>query len=166
LPALTRFLVLLAFLPVVAQADLYRWVDPASGSVKFANSPPPWLEDGTRGPAVEVIPFRPNGTASGTPATGAAAPAAAPEPGLPIASLEAQWRGLLKSFAQLPDRPDFDRSGPALQQQLQSFDAVRTELDRRDPAGAARRQAEEAGLLEGIRKGMEAQLGGRMPGLR
>ena len=40
-----------------AHADLYRWIDPASGSVKLSNVPPPWLNDAGRNgrPAVEVI---------------------------------------------------------------------------------------------------------------
>jgi hypothetical protein len=44
-----------------AAADLYRWVDPDSGSVKFSNYPPPWYGDqgkDQRAPKVEVIPER------------------------------------------------------------------------------------------------------------
>ena len=42
-----------------AAADLYRWVDPESGSVKFSSYPPPWFGDETKqrhAPKVEVIP--------------------------------------------------------------------------------------------------------------
>ena len=39
-----------------AQAQLYRWVDPESGSVKLSNAPPPWYRDERPGPAVQVIP--------------------------------------------------------------------------------------------------------------
>ena len=42
-----------------AAADLYRWVDPATGSVKFSSYPPPWFGDpaqARRAPKVEVIP--------------------------------------------------------------------------------------------------------------
>jgi hypothetical protein len=42
-------------------ADLYRWVDPETGSVKFSSYPPPWYGDEakqTRAPKVEVIPAR------------------------------------------------------------------------------------------------------------
>ena len=38
-----------------AQAQLYRWVDPESGSVKLSNAPPPWYRDERPGPAVQVI---------------------------------------------------------------------------------------------------------------
>lgn len=49
------FLALLA-LPFLAYADLYRWIDPESGSVKLSSSPPPWYETGP-GPRVERIPY-------------------------------------------------------------------------------------------------------------
>jgi hypothetical protein len=42
-----------------AAADLYRWVDPESGSVKFSSYPPPWYGDEVKqrhAPKVEVIP--------------------------------------------------------------------------------------------------------------
>ena len=41
-----------------AAADLYRWVDPETGSVKFSSYPPPWYGDAAqqrRAPRVEVI---------------------------------------------------------------------------------------------------------------
>ena len=68
-----RALFLLAMLgwAGAAAADLYRWVDPESGSVKFSNTPPPWYGDAAkerRAPKVELIPSRRNDTA--TPATG------------------------------------------------------------------------------------------------
>ena len=42
-------------------ADLYRWVDPETGSVKFSSYPPPWHGDAAkerRAPKVEHIPAR------------------------------------------------------------------------------------------------------------
>jgi hypothetical protein len=44
-----------------AHADLYRWVDPETGSVKFSSYPPPWYGDEAkqrRAPKVEHIPAR------------------------------------------------------------------------------------------------------------
>jgi hypothetical protein len=41
-----------------AVADLYRWVDPETGSVKFSSYPPPWYGDEAKqrnAPKVEVI---------------------------------------------------------------------------------------------------------------
>jgi len=63
----TRFALAIAMLAWAAQfsgpaaADLYRWVDPATGSVKFSSYPPPWFGDpaqARRAPKVEVIPER------------------------------------------------------------------------------------------------------------
>ena len=65
-----------------AQADLYRWVDPQSGSVKFSSVPPDWYGDPLRegvAPRVEVlryqgaVPAKPPGTAEKPPATAAQA---------------------------------------------------------------------------------------------
>ena len=44
-----------------AAADLYRWIDPETGSVKYSSYPPPWYGDEAqerRAPKVEVIPSR------------------------------------------------------------------------------------------------------------
>jgi hypothetical protein len=70
-----RFAVPLAVLLLAradpAIADLYRWVDPETGSVKFSSYPPPWYgkeQSAPRAPKVEVIaPMK-------------SAPAFAPEP--------------------------------------------------------------------------------------
>jgi len=73
------FLILL-LAPCFAHADLYRWVDPGTGKVKFSSYPPPWFGDAQRergAPAVEVIPSR----AAPAPVKAAPAPAkAAPAP--------------------------------------------------------------------------------------
>ena len=46
-----------------------------------------------------------------------------------------------------------------MQQQLEAYQALSAELDRLDPAGAARRRAQEVGVMETLRRGLEAQLG-------
>ena len=49
-----------------AAADLYRWVDPESGSVKFSSYPPPWYGDKAkqrRAPRVVLIPAGRDATA-------------------------------------------------------------------------------------------------------
>jgi hypothetical protein len=56
-----RLAVLLAsmFWASLSAADLYRWVDPETGSVKFSSYPPPWYGDPAqerRAPKVVVIP--------------------------------------------------------------------------------------------------------------
>ena len=135
-----------------AQADLYRWVDPQSGSVKFSSVPPPWLGDAereARSPKVEVISARP-----------ASVPAPAGNPAVlrPAASLEVSWRAMLRELSLLPQRADLDRSGVAIQQQLRAYETLRAELDRTDPLGAARRRAEESSVMEQIKRGLGAPL--------
>jgi hypothetical protein len=71
-----------------ALADLYRWVDPETGSVKFSSYPPPWYGDENlekRSPKVEHIPPRsPGGSTQTEPVTeGAAKPPAKPAAALP-----------------------------------------------------------------------------------
>ena len=145
------YVLLLTVFP--AQADLYRWVDPQSGSVKLSNLPPPWFGDPlqeARSPAVEVVPFKPIGK---PPAAVADKPAAQPT----FSALEERWRSMLQTVTGLPGRADFDRAGEGIQQQVQAYEAVRAELDRQDPGGAARRRAEEGGLYERLKRGLEAQ---------
>jgi hypothetical protein len=147
-------LVLLAALAAFpAHADLYRWVEPQSGSIKYANSPPPWFGDPEREhryPAVEVIRYQPVPTTTGKPA------AAEPGPGV-LAALEARFTSLLQFFQSLPRSTDFERTGAALQQQAEMYKAVSAELDRIDPSGAARRRAaaQEVGMLDQLRAGLK-----------
>jgi hypothetical protein len=147
-----------AFIAFAAHAELYRWVDRESGSVKFSNVPPPWFGDPARelnAPAVEVI--RSNSAAPGKPA----APSA-------LAALEMHWRALLQFFSTVPSKVDFERTGAAFQQHIEMYKAVSAELDRQDPAGAARRRAmaQEAGVLDRLRSGLEAQLSTKPPALK
>jgi hypothetical protein len=149
----------LASFPV--EADLYRWVDRETGSVKFSNTPPPWFGDAAKergAPAVEVIPYRGHG---GGPGGVPSKPAAAPRPSAPasvVADLEARWARLTQFFATLSPTTDLIRAGAALQQQLDAYQALSAELDRVDPAGTPRRRVQELGVLDRLRKGMEAQL--------
>ena|SRR2546421_4639931 len=113
-----------------AHADLYRWVDPETGAVKFSSVPPPSSQAG-----VELIPYR-----GGAPPK--AAPASTPE-------LEARWRIFL---AELGQTRDVARGGDALQKQLRAYDTLRAELDRVDPAGASRRLAEVQSVIQRLTK--------------
>ena len=125
-----------------AQADLYRWIDRESGSVKYSNTPPPWYGDPERArgaPAVEVLRYQ----AAGKPAAEPASPL-----GRQRIELEARRAELLKFFAALP--PGTDLSSPAIREQVQSYQAISTELDRLDPAGAARRRAQLPPLFEAL----------------
>jgi hypothetical protein len=134
-----RALVLVAAcIAFAAHADLYRWVDPQTGSAKFSSTPPPWYGDPEKergAPAVEVVPYRAHG--------GTAVPEKEKKPAVGMAGLEARWSELLRYFASLPPGTDFS----GLQQQLQEYAAAGAELNRLDPAGAQRRRAQEAAAL-------------------
>jgi hypothetical protein len=157
--ALTLVAALAAF-PV--EADLYRWIDRESGSVKFSNTPPPWFGDAEKergAPAVEVIPYRGPG---GAPPK----PAAVPQKSAPasvVADLEARWARLTQFFDTLSPSTDFIRAGAAIQRELDAYQALSAELARLDPAGTPRRRVQELDVLEKLRKDMEAQLAEQPP---
>lgn len=115
---------LLVFGAAAAHADLYRWVDPQSGSVTLSSVPPPASQRG-----VEVVPYR--------------GPAARPSSAAP--ALEERWRALLGRIARHQGAAAGDAT---LQQELRDFAATGAELDRLDPGGAARRRAEAEGVLQ------------------
>jgi hypothetical protein len=146
MPALRLCLALALLLPFVTYADLFRWIDPETGSVKFSNSPPPWYGDPLRernSPAVEVLPFRQAGKPrSADPGQGSSA----------VALLQARRRELLGAL----QRPDLQRGGENLQRQLEGLQAVSTELDRLDPKGAPERNLETQDALNKLRQRLEA----------
>lgn len=158
-------LLLAALLALPAQADLYRWRDPQTGSIKFSNLPPPWYGDPERqagAPFVEVVPdLSPRRSSAGPQAAAVTSPTAAAQSAL--GALEAQFAGLLQYFRSMPSRTDFDRTGAALQQQAELYRVVSAELDRQDPAGAARRRAaaQQSGILDQLKQGLEAQFSPR-----
>jgi hypothetical protein len=149
-----RVLALLLFSALPAHADLYRWIDPESGSVKLSSLPP-----SAPGINAELVPFR--NPAARTPQ---AAAATAPKPAAgPIAALEARWSELLTQLTSVAPQ-DFSRSRDGVRQHLEAYEAVRVELDRIDPAGAARRRNESSSLLERLRQGFSAQFSTVPPG--
>ena len=121
----------LAFHSRGAQADLYRWVDPQTGSVKFSTTPPPWYDSGS-GPQVERIPSR-------TP--GARSPAPDPAQHEAALGLEMRWRETLQKLTPQSSREEFV-----------AFQGLTTELDKLDPAGKDRRARELERALQRFRK--------------
>jgi hypothetical protein len=135
-------LFLAAFSALSAHADLFRWIDPQTGSVKYSSTPPPWYGDAERertAPPVEIIPYR----APGAPAKPGAAPEK-PAPAAAVAALEARWAGLLRFLSTLPPDTDLTRPQSGVKDQLAAYQAVIGELNRLDPAGAERRRGQEA----------------------
>jgi uncharacterized protein DUF4124 len=149
---LAALAVLLAGLPA-AHADLYRWLDPASGSVKLSNYPPP------AGRPAEVVPYQ--GQAAAVAPASVLAGSAAARPA--ASALEQRWRTLLQGIAALPPDTDLRTAGAGLRRQLEAYQALAAELDRVDPAGASRRHEEQAGLFERLRKGLQTQLNPASP---
>ena len=144
----------LAALP--AHADLYRWVDPQTGSVKFSSYPPPWFGDQAlelNAPATEVIVYHAPGAPKPTSPVKPSAAASV------LAALETRLASLTQFFSALPSNQDFSRAGSGIQQHVEAYQALSAELDRIDPAGAARRRAQEVGVMETLRRGLEAQFG-------
>lgn len=134
-----------------AHADLYRWIDPETGSVKLSSLPP---SDSSVN--ADVVPYK-------APAL-LKSPAAPAKPAATVVqALQAKWSEMLTQITGLSTQ-DFQRGGEGLKQHLQAYEAVRVELDRLDPAGAARRRAESASLLEKARQGFAAQLSNIPPG--
>ena len=150
-----RALALILFVALPAHADLYRGVDPESGSVKLSTQPP---SDPTIN--AELVPFRNPAAASPQASVTAAKPKPAASP---VAALEARWSELLAQLSGVSPQ-DFARAGEGLRQQVEAYDTVRAELDRLDPAGAARRRNESTSVLERLRQGIGAQLGTVPPG--
>ena len=137
------FFLVLFFASFAARADLYRWVERESGSVKYSSTPPPWYGDPQRergAPAVEVLRYRAPGK---PPAAEAASPA-----GRQGVELEARRTDLLKFFHALP--PTTDLASPGVREQVQLYLAISAELDRLDPPGASRRRAQQPPILAAL----------------
>jgi len=129
-----------------AAADLYRWVDPESGSVKFSSYPPPWFGDAAkqrRAPKVEVIPARHDAGMSSEAAS------AALESTRSLAALEVQRKQLMEQLS----KPGGERGSQAVQKQLEAYSALSEQMEKLDPAGATLRRAEVQVLIEKILKG-------------
>jgi Domain of unknown function (DUF4124) len=134
-----RTLALLLLLSASARADLYRWVDPASGSVKFSNLPPE--------PSVnaQVVPYQ-------RPLLPKAPPVAAADASS-VPALETQFNVLYAQLASAPPQ-SYRNADNKLQGQMQAYEALRAELDRLDPAGAARRSAATLALVERLKQAL------------
>lgn len=139
-------LVLSASWSSIALADLYRWVDPETGSVKFSSYPPPWYGDEAkqrRAPKVDVIPA---GSDKGAGSEGASA---ALDGVRRLEAFEAQRKQLMQQLS----RPGAERTPQALQKQLEAYGALLEQMDKLDSVGTALRRGEMQVLIERILKG-------------
>ncbi len=153
MPEVRAFLLFLCF-AAPAHADLYRWIDPQTGSVKLSSMPP---SDPTIG--AEIVPYRAPVAPKPSPTA-----AAKPKPAAnTVEALEARWSELLAQLSGVTPQ-DFNKGGEGIKQQVEAYEAVRAQLDRLDPAGAPRRQAESAALVEKLRQGFPPQFNTLPPG--
>jgi hypothetical protein len=151
-----RLLALLFCVALPAHADLYRWIDPESGSVKLSTQPP--TDPGIN---AELVLFRHPAAPPPQAATGTTAK---PRPAAnALAALEARWSELLGQITGAKPQ-DLSRSGQGWQQHVEAYEAVRTELDRLDPAGAVRRRNEASTILERLKQGFATQFNPPPPG--
>jgi hypothetical protein len=169
-----RFLVLVLVMgwPAAAAADLYRWVDPETGSVKFSSYPPPWYGDEARvqrAPKVEHIPARTEAPARRDDPEKERSPAGAKDGGVAqglakaMEALDERRRALIAALAPLRSKEDFNRAGAGFRQQVEAYQALSAELDRMDPKGAERRRAAAQPILQRIAEGLSAQLSPEPP---
>jgi uncharacterized protein DUF4124 len=135
-----------------AQADLYRWVDPETGSVKFSSYPPPWYGDEGKqrsGPKVERIPSGHDPVARPDAAAGGA-----PDPARSYEALEAQRKALLQQMPGAAPRGAPERGVPALQKQLEALSTLSQQIDKLNPEGADKRRTEAEAVLQKLIKGL------------
>ena len=149
----SRVFLFLVFLVGAAHADLYRWVDPETGSVKFSTYPPPWYGDEAkqrRAPPVERIPTG-RDPAKQQPDL---ASAGKQEPGKNLEALEAQRKALLQQMPGAAARGGPAGGVPALQKQLEALSALSQQIDKLNPEGANARRAEAEAVLQNLIKGL------------
>src|SRR5207302_11413082 len=80
-----------------------------------------------------------------------------------VEALQARWTEVLTQLTGVKPQ-DFNRAGEGIRQHIETYEAVRAELDRLDPAGAARRRTESIGLIDRLRQGFAAQFSTTPPG--
>ena len=151
---------------VPALADLYRWVDPETGSVKFSSYPPPWFGDAQRGgraPKVEVIlPAR------SAPAFGpevdldtAATPGAALSRGELLKQISRRVAALAAAAPDTVDRPYLEL-GESLQA-LEQLDAKSKASNPREEAARLEEKWQLGAPLEARRLALTQQISGLRP---
>jgi len=139
----------LAGLSPGASAELYRWRDPQTGSVKYSSYPPPWFGDEAReanAPKVEVLSGPQTGAKDGSKPTDEMAEKVAEV----IHFMEQRRAQLLARMTLARASAGFDPSNPTFQADLQAYRAVTRELDKFDPQGAAGRRKADTGVFENL----------------
>lgn len=147
-------LVALAATALDAGAELYRWRDPRTGSIKYSSYPPPWFGDETReanAPKVEVLG---GGNASGD-ANAKPTDEMAEKVAEVIHYMEQKREQLLSRMTVARASAGFTPSDPAFRADLEAYRNVTRELDKFDPKGASARRKADARVFENL--GIELQ---------
>jgi len=140
-------------------AELYRWRDPQTGTIRYSSYPPPWYGDESReatAPKVEVLGNRDAQAASRKPADEMAEKVTEV-----IHFMEQRREQLLSRMTVARASAGFDPAAPSFKADLQAYQAVTRELDKFDPKGAAARRRADARVFENL--GVEAEAGGARP---
>ncbi len=151
--------VLLAAGAANALAELYRWRDPQTGTIKYSSYPPPWYGDESReasAPKVEVIGAPQAEGANRTPADEMAEKVAEV-----IRFMEQRRAQLLSRMTLARASAGFDPEDAAFKADLQAYRAVTRELDKFDPKGASLRRRADTRAFENL--GVEPQVEGARP---
>jgi hypothetical protein len=150
-----------------ALADLYRWVDPETGTVKFSSYPPPWFNDAAkqgRAPKVEVI--RPSRTAPAfaSEAEGEPAPKAA-ERGVGrdalLKQLAQRVAALASAAPEAMGQANAELAEPL--QQLERLDRQQKPSNPGDETVRLEEKAKLAGPLESRRSALLQQISSQGP---
>lgn len=147
-------LAVLAGVAFDADAELYRWRDPHTGTIKYSSYPPPWYGDESRAasaPKVEVL-------GGEKPAGGADAKASDPmaeKVAEVIRFMEQRREQLLSRITVARASAGFSPTDPAFRADLEAYRNVTRELDKFDPKGAAARSKADARVFENL--GIEPQ---------
>ena len=132
-----------------ALAELYRWRDPQTGTIKYSSYPPPWYGDESReasSPKVEVLGERQGaGNAERKPTDGMAEKVAEV-----IRFMEQRREQLLSRMTVARASAGFDPGNPAFKADVQAYRAVTRELDKFDPKGAAARRKSDAQVFQNL----------------
>ena len=148
-------LVALAVAAASAQADMYRYRDPATGQMKLTNIPPPWLaKPGAAAPRTDVIRDQAAPAAPAAPKPAAAPAEATPAPsagaGAPAQAFELERQRKLLLQQLVAEAPNVGT--PAGKQRflakLGDVVSVDSRMDRLDPAGRRAREVERNRALE------------------
>ena len=129
-------------------AELYRWRDPQTGTIRYSSDPPPWYGDESReatAPKVEVLGNRDAEAAGRKPVDEMAEKVAE------VIQFMEQRRGqLLTRMTVARASAGFDPAAPGFKADLQAYQALTRELDKFDPKGAAARRRADARVFENL----------------